>query len=197
MRTAHLTALLAVSIFALTGCSASTTAEPAPSVSSAGSTSEANTPSPTATTATPTKSDRGNLIKKAGDAFGFTYDGQQVANFVVTGVTVDPKCNGEFVDPAEFGHFVKLDVQGETTASLPDDIFMASGAWSAVAENGTTFNGDPWSMAAAGCMKETDRLPNIIGAGERVAGAVILDVPTPHGIIVLDLGNGASWEWAY
>lgn len=198
MRTRTVTAIVAAGILALTGCSPTDRPVSPPSVSPAGGTATPDaTSTPSASASAPAKSPRGNLIKQAGDTFGFGENGDQAANFVVSMITVDAPCTSQFADSPEFGHFIRLDIEGETTASLSQDIFMASGAWFAVAENGTTFNGDPWNMAAAGCLNETERLPSIIGPGERVAGAVLLDVPTAHGVIVLDLGDGLSWEWAY
>lgn len=184
-----------IALLVLTGCSAAST-PPAPSVEPAAPTAS-DTPTPAPSSDSPTTSDRGNLIKDVGDSFGFAVDGADAATFVITSITVDPDCSAEYAESPEFGHFVKLDIEGETTAALREDVFIAGGSWSVVADNGTTFNGDPWSYGAVSCLPQTEMLPPIIGPGERVAGAVVLDVPTTQGTIVLDLGNGAAWEWQY
>lgn len=184
----------AILALALTGCT------PAPSAPPASSVPPATPPSSPSSEASgePVESDRGNLIKAVGEAFGLgAEDGTAMASFVVNAITVDPGCTSEYAEAPEHGHFVRLDVSGETTAALTDDLYFASGSWFVVADNGTTFNGDPWSMAAAACMDQAERLPNIIGAGERVTGAVILDVPTPHGVIILESPAGGGWEWEY
>lgn len=64
-------------------------------------------------------------------------------------------------------------------------------------ENGTTFNGDPWSIAAISCQNDAERSPRTVGPVERVAVAVILDVPTAHGVIVWEPEPGLSWEWSF
>lgn len=177
---------------AATPTSSTTTAAP-----SASPTPTVAPPSTTPPAEEPKRSARGNIIRKAGERFGFTENGEQAARFLVSAITVDPKCTDPYAEAPEFGHFVRMDIKGSTTTALTQDIFIAGGAWFAVTQNGMTFNGDPWNMAAAGCLKETERLPSIIGPGERVEGAVLLDVPTEHGVIVLDLGDGLAWEWAY
>ncbi len=195
MKIRHSAVALFIAALALTGCT------PSPSESAAPTVPPAATPSSSPSSdaaAEPTTSDRGNVIKAVGDTFGLSAkDGSSVASFVVNAITVDPGCTSEYAEAPEHGHFVRLDVSGETTATLPDDLYFASGSWFVVADNGTTFNGDVWSMAAAACMDQTERLPNIIGAGERVTGAVILDVPTPHGVIILQSPGSGGWEWEY
>lgn len=186
--------ILLVALLA-TGCSAEPTSQPAPTIAEAGGTS---TPSPSPTVEAPATSDRGNLVKAVGDSFGLSGpDGASVATFVVTAINVDPTCPAEFAEPSEYGHLVRLDIEGETTAELPGDLFFAGGTWTAIAENGTTFNGDPWSYASVSCLTDAERFPSMVGPGERVAGAVILDVPTAHGIIVWEPEPGLSWEWTY
>lgn len=188
------TAAALIAVLALTGCTVKTApaADETPTATAA-----EDTPSPTPTPTGPAESDRGNLIKSVGDTFGFAVDGEQAMTFTVTAITPDAACTSEFAEQAEHGHYLRLDVQGETTASLPEDLFIASGAWKVIADDGTTFNGDPWSYAAASCLNDAERLPNIVGAGETVSGAVLLDVPTPHGIVILDAYPGASWEWSF
>lgn len=186
---------LGIVALALAGCTSEAGQQPAPSVEPAVS------PSPSATdeaaSTAPAESARGNLIKQVGDVFGLGSSDESVASFVVKSITVDAACTSEFAEAPEFGHFLRLDIEGETTADLPGDLYFAGGSWSAVAENGTTFNGDPWSYAAASCINDVERLPSIIGPGERVAGAVILDVPTEHGVVVLSPEAGLGWEWEY
>lgn len=187
---------LGIVAIALAGCtSAPPSDKAAPSVESAVSPSPSQTPEDTSDE--PAKSERGNLIKNVGDVFGLGTSDESVASFVVTKITVDPQCTSEFAEAPEHGHFVRLDIEGETTADLPGELYFAGGSWTAIADNGTTFNGDPWSYTAVTCVDDVDRFPSIIGPGERVAGAVILDVPTPTGVLVLSPEPGLGWEWKY
>lgn len=196
MKTRSTALALGIVAMILVGCSpAPSSKDAAPSVEPAVSSSPSETPEDVAEK--PAESERGNLIKKVGDVFGLGSVDESVASFVVTNITVDPQCTSEFAEAPEFGHFVRLDVEGETTADLPGELYFAGGSWSAIADNGTTFNGDPWSYAAVTCVDDVERLPSIIGPGERVAGAVILDVPTPSGVLVLSPEPGLGWEWEY
>lgn len=179
---------------AATGPTASSekTASPAPS--------PVVTPVPTPTPTGPAKSVRGNLIKAVGQPFylGDPSKGQQVATFVVNAITVDFECTNPYATAPTNGHFVKLDITGETTAALaPSQFFLAGGSWKVITDSGTTVNADPWNAASNSCLNQGERIPNVVGPGEKVAGSLVLDVPTPHGTIVLTEGAGTAWEWAY
>ncbi|WP_217183357.1 Flp pilus assembly complex ATPase component TadA [Streptomyces sp. AC495_CC817] len=188
-------AALSILALVLAGCASAPAPQAKPSIEPA---TPSATSDPSETPAPVRESERGNLIKSVGDTFGLgSEDGTSLANFTVTAITVDPQCTGEFAEAPEHGHYVRLDIEGETSAALDREMYFASGSWFAIAENGTTFNGDPWSLAAAGCIDQTERLPNVVGPGERVTGAVILDVPTPHGVIVFKIDDGSGWEWEY
>lgn len=192
--------LLALGL-ALTGCT-STSAVPlsSPAVEEAGpsepAVSETPTPSPTTDTA---MSARGNLIKNIGDPFGVTSEaGEQLATFVVTGITVDPPCTSDYASAPENGHFVKLDIQGETFPEFTaGDMLLNEGIFKVIAENGTTFNGYVGSGAAFGCLNPEERFPSTFGPAERMSGSLVLDVPTPTGVIVADNFGLGGWEWVY
>ncbi|MCI2958266.1 hypothetical protein MN032_11205 [Agromyces atrinae] len=191
MRRAALTVLF-VGALALTGCTSSApTPVAAPTVEPATPAATPDATAPAAETST-----RGNLVKTVGQTFGATdpVTGDQVANFRVTAITVDPACTGEYASASDNGHFVKLDVEGETLPELGEDIYLTG--WNVIAENGTTFNGLAESGASSMCLGFNEQLPIRIGPGERVAGSIVLDVPTASGVLVLPFGGGA-WEWSY
>lgn len=193
-------ALLALG-FALTACTSAPAAPlSSPAVEAAGPSeapaAETPTPSPTADTS---MSARGNLIKKIGDPFGVTSEaGEQLSTFVVTGITVDAPCTSEYASAPENGHFVKLDIQGETFPEFSSgDMLLNEGVFKVIAENGTTFNGYVGSAAAYGCLNDEERFPSSFGPAERISGSLILDVPTPTGVIVADNFGLGGWEWVY
>lgn len=202
---------LAIAALAFVGCSSNSASEdaPAPEETASMSATEAPTetaPEPTATTAPPKPestpetasndepevSIRGNLIKEVGDAWG--YDNETgLAKFVVTGITVDPECTT--YESENRGHLVKLDIEGEnqSTAMMP-----FSSNWKIIDEDGMTVNGDPLTAASYGCIDASERLPNTVGRGEKVAGSILLDVPIEHGIAIWgDYGTGDGWEWEF
>jgi hypothetical protein len=197
MRNIVTTTVAVAAVFALAACSVSTPPPPAPEVDAAGPSSAPDTePTPTQTAA-PT-SERGNLVKNIGDTFSITPEDSDeiLAAFTVTGITVDPECTGEFAEEAENGHLVKIDIEGQTEPTMTDGDFYFGG-WRVIAENGTTFNGNTSTVATYSCLPDEQLLPVSIGPGERVAGSVVLDVPTASGVVVLPIVGNNGWEWVY
>ncbi|WOQ70787.1 hypothetical protein RYJ27_06280 [Microbacterium limosum] len=191
--------LLIAAALSLSACSGSSAPLETPEVEAAGATSEP-TPAetPEAAESDSEVSQRGNLIKGVGVPFGATnLDNEDVGTFVVTAITVDPECTGEYAEPAENGHLIRFDVEGETTAVYDGEIMLNEALWKAIAENGTTFNGSLSTMAAYSCLPDNEMLPVNLGPGERVRGSLIFDVPTPTGVLVLDPWGSGGWEWTY
>lgn len=58
-------------------------------------------------------------------------------------------------------------------------------------------NGDPWNMASNSCLTETERFLAVVGPGERVSGSIVLDVPTPTGVVVFAPFSDIAGEWSY
>lgn len=193
--------IIAAAAVVVVGCAPTAPTEPAPAPSTPTiEPAVPDTPSPEPTedqASAAGTSPRGNLIKRVGEVFGF---GDSIdaldASFVVTSITVDPGCTGEFAESPENGHFVRIDIEGETSSAFADQMYF-SGTWKVIAENGTTFNGNPDSLAAWSCLADAEMIPSVVGPGERVAGSMVLDVPTASGVIVLDMTGQGGWEWEY
>lgn len=183
----------------LAGCGGAPQASPsAPTVQPASANPSA---SPSATASGP-KSSRGNLVKKVGEGASVTDKGKTVASFVINSIQVDPKCTNTSAMPSEHGHFVALDVSMETAPELAESVvpkFGLSGyGWKAIADNGTTFNGNVTTFAAVMCYTDTERFPSSLGPGEKATGKLVLDVPTPTGVLVQQQGfMPFGWEWEY
>ncbi|MDK1360295.1 hypothetical protein QNO00_08455 [Arthrobacter sp. zg-Y1219] len=193
------TVLIAVASLALlTGCSS--TDEPAAS--------EPNVPPATADgnglksqgLDGPERSDRGNLIAEVGKATGYSIDGTQIVDFVVTSIVVDPVCTGETAVPPENGHFVVVNMEVSTAPELADDknpYFMPDN-FDVIAANGTNMNGIPYTTAAGSCLPSNEMITMTMGPGEKAAGSVVLDVPTPSGTLILDdFADNENWEFEY
>lgn len=191
---------LPIAALLLAGCGGSPQSSPtAPTVDPAGSQSAGTTPS---TAAAGAKSSRGNLVKKAGEGASVTDKENTVASFVVNSITVDPECTGASAAPAQNGHFVVLDVSMETAPELAESVNpefgLAGYGWKAVADNGTTFNGDLGTFEAFMCFDDAERFPSALGPGEKATGKIVLDVPTPTGVLVHKQGfMPTGWEWEY
>lgn len=200
MKPTMLAALACTSLLLLTGCAGPGEDSPEPE---APTVEPATTPSETPEPDQPRdESERGNLIKEVGETFGLGSpdSGEPPVTFSVTAIEVDPECTNEWAEPSEYGHFVKIDLEGETTSELADiggGLWWGSVAWDVIAENGTTMNGSPATSAAWSCLPDSDTLPQEIGPAERVSGSIVLDVPTPSGIVILTDNPDAAWEWEY
>ncbi|WP_157365106.1 hypothetical protein [Arthrobacter sp. QXT-31] len=202
-----ITAALSLSVLPLllAACGSSPQAAPtAPTVEPATGSQSASasaTASPTAT-AESTKSSRGNLVKKVGEGASVTDNGKTVASFVIKSIQVDPKCTNPSAMPSKNGHFVALEVSMQTDAALAESVNpqfgLAGYAWKAIAANGTTFNGDLMSFESIMCLPEAENFPSALGPGEKATGKIILDVPTPTGVLVHKQGfMPTGWEWQY
>lgn len=200
MKTSLVSAVALMSLV-LVGCAAPQSSPAAPTVEPAAGSQTASA------TATPSqagseKSSRGNIIKVPGQGASVTDKNKTVASFVVNSIQVDPTCTNKYAQPSENGHFIALDVSMETMPELAESVNpqfgLAGYAWKAIAENGTTFNGDVFSAAAYMCLNETEKFPSALGPAEKATGKIILDVPTPTGVLVHKQGfMPAGWEWAY
>lgn len=197
----NLAAAAALLPLLLTGCGGASTAPTAPTVEPAtgGQSSAAAAPEGNKTGA---KSSRGNLVKKVGEGASVTDKGKAVASFVVNSIKLDPTCTNQFATPADNGHFIALNVSMETDPALAESVNpqfgLAGYAWKVVAENGTTFNGDVMSGASFFCLNDEERFPSALGPGEKATGTIILDVPTPSGVLIHQQGfMPAGWEWEY
>lgn len=148
------------------------------------------------------KSSRGNLIKKVGEGASVTDKGKTVATFVVNSIQVDPKCTNQYATPSENGHFIALNVSMETDPALAESVNpqfgLAGYAWKVVADNGTTFNGQVMSGPSFSCLNDKESFPSALGPGEKATGTIILDVPTPTGVLIHQQGfMPLGWEWEY
>lgn len=186
----------------LAGCGGSPqSTPPAPTVEPATSNQTASA-SPATPAASGAKSSRGNLVKKVGEGIPVMDKDKAVASFVINSIEVDPQCTDTSASPAENGNFVVLDVSMETAPELAESVYpefgLAGQAWKAIADNGTTFNGSLSSFSALMCFPDTERFPSTLGPGEKATGKIVLDVPTPTGVLVHKQGfMPAGWEWEY
>jgi len=90
----------------------------------------------------------------------------------------------------------------ETTPDLAQSVNpqfgLAGYGWKAVADNGTTFNGDLGSFPAFMCFGDAERFPSALGPGEKATGKIVLDVPTATGVLIHKQGfMPIGWEWEY
>jgi len=192
--TLALIGLLGVSLSACGGTAASSPTAP---------TAQAVTASPAA--AESGKSPRGNIIKEVGQGAGITdptHDNKEVVNFVVNSIKPG-KCTEQYAQAPKNGNIVIVDVTVETKPELADAIMssyrMSGHDWKFVAANGTTFNGS-LGTSSFGCLPDAATFPSAgMGPGEKITAKVVLDVPQPHGILVLKepFSNTNGWEYKF
>lgn len=194
-------ATLAIGL-ALSGCGTSTVAAPlAPTVAPAQAENTAVVEATAA--ATSARSSRGNLIKEVGIASSSSIDGEQIVNFVVTSIEVDPGCSVGYMGTAENGYFVVVSIDAETTPALAKEPYpaysLSSANWKIIADNGTTQNQSAATPAASICVSQAERFPQTLGPDEKATGKIVLDVVSASGTLVLlsGSGSGSGWEWEY
>ena len=160
----------------------------------------ASTPKPTPTPSGQAKNSRGNLVMTAG-AFGTISNratGELQTKIAVNNIS-PVTCTERFADPAKNGVYIGVDVVVETTPELAKDSypkFTLSGYdFKYIAENGTTFNG---SLSTYGCIPSSQTFPSGgMGPNEKVTAKVVLDVPAPHGTLVMLGSSGTGFEYGF
>lgn len=202
------TGLAFAAALALTACGG-TTAKNTPSAEAVAS--DAPVTAPTASpipSSTPkpkdtNKSVRGNLIAKPGDVGTLT---DQRTNKVTTKFTVDSfaeaQCTERFAKPSENGHLILVNMTVETTPELVDSsnprFDISSYQFKYISDNGTTFNGSLGTISTYSCIADSLEFPmQGMGPGEKVSGAVVLDIPTGPGVLVYTGGtySGPGFEY--
>lgn len=161
-----------------------------------------NTPSPTPTPED-NKSIRGNLIMQAGDigTISDSSTGKVGTKFIVNAIAPG-KCDQPYSRPAENGQIVTIDITVETTPELAESSYpkftLSGHDFKYIAKNGTTFNGSLSSIATYSCIADSATFPSGgMGPAEKVTAKVVLDVPAPHGVLVLESGLSGGFEYSF
>jgi hypothetical protein len=201
-----------------TETSATASSAPAPATTAASAT-VATTTAATTTTATKKwklpdlapnrkKNQFGDIIAGPGEANGIQFtvgghpDGQLV--FVITKLTVDPKCVAG-APKSRRGHFLRIDLAVEPRDVGPESADdwsagFSDNSWTVYDTKGSAQPGIDTDEARA-CLHSSDYLPYVDGRlierGKLVSGAVVLDVAAPKGTAVLDLDTDGGWEFHY
>lgn len=155
--------------------------------------------------------ERGTLLMEPGaSAMASLPEHGELASMTVHSIEVDPMCTGSYARAPQNGHFVVMDVSVEVAPHstltdagvLYDSVSMRQGGFRTVDKDGNMTPGNDIIGNGYGCLPEGSEMATDIHAGEKAAGKLIFDVPTPEGVIILPdlLGQSPStqgWEWAY
>ncbi|MGI8592366.1 MAG: hypothetical protein ACR2M5_15535, partial [Nakamurella sp.] len=151
----------------------------------------------------------GDIKAVPGQAYGLFFSSKSRGTengavvFVVTKLTLDPKCKASTPKPAPGHHYLKVDLEveprGMTRQALDD--------WAG------SFNSSSWTVFAADGTAEvrsddsgadecaTDPLPEVtntvLANAPLLKGSVVLDVVAAKGTVLLDLGIENGWEYSY
>lgn len=202
-------ALAVVAALTLTGCSGTAkeaVSSPSPSESSPTVAPPSAEPIPSSTPTpkdTQKKSPRGNLLMEGG-MFGTITDrstGQLHTKIQVNAIT-PITCNQPYSRPSENGQIIVVDVVVETTPELAESSFpkftLSSYDFKFIATNGTTFNGNLGTISTYSCIPDAEVFPSGgMGPAEKVTAKVVLDVPAPHGILIMKGGFGTGFEYTF
>jgi hypothetical protein len=153
------------------------------------------------------KTQYGDIKAEPGQAYGVSFTGrdgkpQGELVYVVSTLTLDPSC-ATTVKPVN-SHFLQIDIKLEPRNVGSD----AARDWTG------TFGGSAWTAYdAAGTVEpgtDTDQAHRCVGSrtlplvtsevlqrGGLIRGSVVLDVKSPKGTVVLDVGAGGGWEFRY
>lgn len=126
-----------------------------------------------------------------------TYNDKQTVRYTVKSITPNYRCANGY--QPKNGEVVVFDIDVETYPELINDpakSFSFNSDWKAIAENGTTMNGNPLTY---GCLDSSEALLQRFGPGEKATGKVAFDVPAPSGILVFTPAgpDAGGWEWNY
>jgi len=176
----------------LTACGSQPTSTGAPETQQAIQPVEKAAATPTETPAdTSPKSERGNTIKKFGEASYWRKDGVpegvKLGQFSVTSVK-DIKCTEQYASPPVNGKMIALTIDLQTFPELaqetPPNVYLSGYSFKFIAPNGTTFNGELASTATYSCLDNAQILKGDFGPAEKAHGLIVLDVPSGGGTLV-------------
>ncbi|MBK0421568.1 hypothetical protein JD292_05730 [Leucobacter sp. CSA2] len=181
------------------GTAASPTDEAASSTESDSSVSPETETGFGAAESDPHLSERGNPIKRVGEVAALGQNEADEVSFTVTKITLDPTCSGEYPQEPKNGHFIRLDVQVESTKQGTGDFDFAFWKW--IRPDGTTANVDPGQDGNGYmCLADSESLPRYIGPAEKATGSIVLDVPDTHGTLIAQpsyAGMTGAWHWEW
>jgi hypothetical protein len=146
--------------------------------------------------AEPARTELGNIAKQYGEVASVVgRDGATIAEFTV-GSPAPASCNPYAPGPVN-GRFVQLPVTLKTFDDPTDQLVLLQLAmpWEFVSADGRSLEAS--TMAAGTCAY--DDAPTQLGPNRTYEFAVVLDVPSVPGTLVLDppaFGDG-GWEWTY
>jgi hypothetical protein len=153
------------------------------------------------------KTKYGDIKAEPGQAYGVQYSspagepaGQVV--FVVTKLSLDPTCETA-VKPTK-GHFLRIDLKVEPRELTDESADNWSGSFS---NNGWTAFGST-GQAQVGIDSDVSEeclgsktmpyiSPELLKKGELIGGSVVLDLTSPKGTVILDLGGSGTPGWEY
>jgi hypothetical protein len=168
--------------------------EPAPTAARVPSTpSGPVAPAAPADDVEPTRTKLGNLAKAYGEVASLVgNDGSQIAEFTV-GAPTATTCRPYAQDPAN-GRFIRLPISLKTYDDPADQlILLGFGTWEFVGTDGLSLEAS--TSAASSCAHE---VPSQLGPNRIYEFAVVLDVPTTPGALVLNtIFDNGGWEWSY
>lgn len=182
-------AIVAAALLALTACTG-----PAPS-GSTGASAPATVPEKSAA-----KTDQGFLLKKIGEEARITNpDGSTAAQFWITKIQIDPKCD-EYMQRTPGKHTLLLDITVQTHTAADEFTWDRIGglinpfSFQTKGDDGVTNQGE-LSM----CVNRK-KLPDTFAANSKYTGQIEIETANPKGSLLLaahSLGGTNGWEWKY
>lgn len=198
---------LAVGVLLLPGCGGGDSGEDAEQASASPSTLPPTTATETSSEAPPApteppQSPRGNYLAAVGEESRVTLDGVPIIYFTIDSITPDVPCTGDYVQPAENGHFVALQMRVATTTDLPAEVYwsVSPDDFAFVRPDGVTVD-NVLTTATFSCIDTGLLFTNdILSPASQYLGTIMLDLPATTGTLIYrpsPAGGALGWEWTF
>lgn len=153
-------------------------------------------------------SDRGLLVKEIGEVAGLGDSPvEAMAEFTVDSIEVAGACTSEIAEEPENGYFVMVTITATVQPGFAE-WFEAESGWAGgmpfdtysfglIDADGVVVNA-PDTWGALSCLADADMMPDEVTDGKTATGTVVLDSPTPSGVVTFQpTGVEGGWEWEF
>jgi hypothetical protein len=147
----------------------------------------------------------GHLDKRLGENAGIgdpkdpnNPNAQWSLTFTVDSITVDPKCDSGFTQPAQNGHYIAIGIRAATGTNYTNDMYVTFNAadFQVIGPDGVTRSDVQGS--AYSCLKDSETFTsNPLGPGQKYSGVVVIDSPVTSGSLIYAPGGTDGWEWKF
>lgn len=152
-------------------------------------------------TPSPSRNDRGNLVKEMGQPAAYLDDaGEPTVKFRVDWIMSDPKCDYPgYPAPPKGRSRIAVHMTVETTKDLEASAFASTTTfdpflWKYIDSSGETWGGQLTGSSGIVCETEEGTLPDSFGPSEKGSGVVVMEVPSLDGTLIYNSPGGFEYD---